>query len=364
MTKKTLCLFTTVQGHTSISEAVKQVFEKDWNVQIFFERDDTFDFYVPIYQFFPGLFKIPFQIAKRKEILAFLHSHYKQKYQKKIQSFFNKNKPDICISIYYMYNKCLEEISEKNSIPFINVFTDPRTFHPLLISEKATTNLVFDTQAEEECKTGYPESSFQKVGWFVRDQYEQEYDKETVRQQLKLDPKVLAFLIVAGSEGTNVITTFLPFLLNTKKKLQVIVACGTNKTLFKSIKTLAQFLKKAKSGVDLIPLSFTSELHLYMQAADLVIGKAGPNTVFESVATSTPFFAITHIAGQEDGNLEIIQQYKLGYVEENPLKAGRLLKRLIQHPEELKSFTPSLKEMANYNKNSKVLLKKIVADLM
>ena len=56
-----------------------------------------------------------------------------------------------------------------------------------------------------------------------------------------------------------------------------------------------------------------------MRAADIVIGKAGPNTIFESVATRTPFFATSYLPGHETGNLEIITDYQIGLVAKNPL---------------------------------------------
>ena len=97
-----------------------------------------------------------------------------------------------------------------------------------------------------------------------------------------------------------------------------------------------------------------------MQAADLVIGKAGPNSVFEAIATLTPFFATTHISGQEDGNLDIIRDLKVGYVEEDVKKASKLLFKIIEYPEQLKEFKPHLKKLADYNKNSKKELQKRV----
>ena len=83
-----------------------------------------------------------------------------------------------------------------------------------------------------------------------------------------------------------------------------------------------------------------------------VRAKAGPNSLFESVATKTPYFAISHISGQEDGNLDIIKDYKLGFVEERSAKAVKLLKQTCNNPETLKQFDKSLETLAKYNKNS------------
>ena len=47
-------------------------------------------------------------------------------------------------------------------------------------------------------------------------------------------------------------------------------------------------------------------------ASDIVFGKAGPNFLFDSVACQKPFVSMTHIGGQEDGNVELIKKKKLG----------------------------------------------------
>jgi len=156
----------------------------------------------------------------------------------------------------------------------------------------------------------------------------------------------------------------LPILIFSQQPIQVIVACGSNQALYRSTEALQKIIDKSDNHSSLIPLKFTSKIHLYMQAADLVIGKAGPNMLFETVATETPFFAITHIAGQEDGNLDIIRDYNLGYVEENILKAQKILKQIINHPEQLDKFKTDILKLKKYNQQSKEKLLKIIANLI
>ena len=51
-----------------------------------------------------------------------------------------------------------------------------------------------------------------------------------------------------------------------------------------------------------------------MAAADVVMGKAGPNMLFESVTLGKPFIATNYIPGQEEINLELIRRHQLGWV--------------------------------------------------
>lgn len=363
-TKPTIGLFTTIEGHRSIAEAIQSILQDEFTVEVYLERDDAFDLYVPFYKFFPAFFTIPFQISKQKQIAQLLGQYFKRKYQRKLRLFFHRHQPKLLISIYFMYNLCLQDLADENAVPFINVLTDPRSFHPMIIAEKAQTNLTFDQKSLELCKGYCAEANVQKIGWFVRPEYEQSYDQKKVREALNLNPDVLTVLIVSGSEGTNVVTTILPALLNSEKPIQVLVACGNSKNLYRSIKAISQRLLGSQEKVMLQPIGFTKQLYLYMQAADLVVGKAGPNTLFEAAATLTPFFAITHIAGQEDGNLDIIREYQLGYVEENIFKAHKLLSKIVRNPEQLQAFQPHLKKMAAYNASAKKEFKQLVHQLL
>lgn len=366
--KPTIAIFTSGEGHTSISQAIQEALEEKYQIETFYEDIPLESFYVALYQFIPGLHHLPFKAMGNSKNMKSIHKLSKLKYQKKINQFFSKHKAKVLISTHGLYISSLEELQKITETPTINIISDPKTPHPLTISPTAKSNLVFNKDNIKYCQKYYPDAKYQQVGWFVRERFEEEYDQKKVCQELKLDPDQLTFLVASGSEGTNLILKILPGLLFSEKPIQIIVACGNNKTLYKSLKGLNSLLGKSLFGSQtksrLIPLKFTPEIHRYMQAADLVIGKAGPNTLFESVATLTPFFAITHIAGQEDGNLEIIEDYKLGYVEENPLKAQKLLKEILEHPEGLQKFQPSLQKLRKYNQGAKKKLRGLVKKLL
>ena len=357
-TKPTTSIFTTTEGHLSIAQAVQQALNQDCTTHLNLIHAKEFSFYTPFYLFFPSLFKIPFKLINFPTIQKIICSYSKISYQKIISHLLKFQKPQAVISCYYMHNHLLQKYRTTNKFFFFNTIANPRTFSTFELSPQAY-NLVFDTNAFQTCLSrGISPEKIIISGWFVRDQFEKKYNQKKVRQQLKLNPNILTLLVVAGSEGTNSILKNFPAFVNNEKPTQVIFACGKNKTLYSIIKTLSKTVKTAnpKNKIKIIPLSFTKNIHLYLQAADLVIGKAGPNLLFESVATHTPFLATTHVSGQEDGNLDIIKEYNLGYVEENITRSVKLIKHIIDQPKILKQFQPSLKKMAIYNHNSKKIL--------
>jgi UDP-N-acetylglucosamine:LPS N-acetylglucosamine transferase len=362
---KTIGIFTTGYGHESIAQAIASKIESKskhkYRIKIFTRKLTMDSAYNSLYRFTPSLLGPTFHLSsniikKDKNARKLLDNLLMLGSEDEIRSFVKKNKIDLCISTYFVCNPALERLQEEKNIPFINVATDPRTISPLLISDTAVANLVFDEQAFKH----YKNKNLKQAGWFVGDRFEAEYDKSKIRKKLKINDD-LTILIASGSQGSNTVLKILPSIINCQKKVNFIIACGNNEFLYNNTLGIKQSLKKLSSSqAKVIPLGYTKDLHLYMQASDLVIGKAGPNTIFESVASETAFFAITHIHGQEDGNLEIIKNYKIGFVEENTKKANQKLSALIKNPQKIRAFTENIRKLKKYNQKSiEVLLETI-----
>ncbi len=361
---KTIGIFTSGYGHESIAQAIaekiKQKAGDRYRVKLFFRKEVLDLAYNSLYRFSPSSLGAAFRIIssltkKDQASRKFIETVFSVGEEKNVREFVKKNKIEMNISTYITFNPILERLQDKD-IPFINVITDPRTTLNLGVSEKNDLDLVFDKHVVDH----YKNKNMKISGWFVRNKFEENYKKKTIREKLKISDD-LTILIASGSEGSNTILKILPSIINCNKKVNFIIACGNNKFLYGNVIGIKQSLENISSSkASIIPLGFTKNLQVYMQAADLVVGKAGPNTIFESVACETAFFAITHIHGQEDGNLEIIKDYKIGFVEEDTKKANKKLTNLIEHPEKIAAFTENIKALKKYNQNSiNILLKEI-----
>jgi UDP-N-acetylglucosamine:LPS N-acetylglucosamine transferase len=363
MSKPVSSIFTTREGHLSIAEAAASALSRGGHKVLINEHGGAeFGLYTPFYQLFPQLFSIPFKFHASQRAKQMLETYAKFTFQDKVIAELKEQKPQVVVSAWFMINQILAGANTHNSFRFYNIVADPRTYANVAVHPDAV-NLVFDRKAAQRAyRIGIAKKQVVISGWFVRDRFEAPYQQMSVRKKLKLPEDKLIFLIVAGSEGTATILKILPAFVNCNRPVEVIVACGSSKKLAQTVDTLARVIHASnkRDTVKVTTLGFSKNIQEYMQAADLVMGKAGPNLLFEAVATQTPFFAFTHIAGQEDGNLEIINDYKLGWVEEEPVKAIKLIKQILNHPELIDQFDPHLKKMADINRGSK----KILADLV
>lgn len=353
MKKTTISIFTTTQGHASIAKTISEALSSRYIVFVNKHQGKEFDLYAPLHTYFPLLGFIPYKLSKQKPVQKLANSYAQFTYKKKILDQLEHQKPDLIISTWFILNPVFESLDKEK--PYLNILTDPHSLIPLEPTPHAY-NFVFDKVAARYCQQQkVPKNRIINSGWFVQNQFETPYNQTEIRHRLNLNPNLLTFLIIGGSEGTSALLKIIPYLSLTNKPLQVVIVCGHNKRIFTTINRLSKILNK-KKNLHFIPIGYTDQLHQYMQSADLVIGKAGPNTIFESVATHTPFMAITHVTGHESGNLNLIKKYRIGYVEENPIKAAAVLNRIVDKPHELNKFQPHLKKLAIYNRKSKQVL--------
>ena len=123
--------------------------------------------------------------------------------------------------------------------------------------------------------------------------------------------------------------------------------------------------KKVNNDIlDTLVVGFTDEMDKYIGASDVVVGKAGPNLIFEAVAMEKPFIAITHISGQEDGNLELIEKYGIGWVAEDLGRLAPLLKQVIKDPGFIEDKKEKVKVLAKKNRQAGERLVELVKSLV
>lgn len=364
---KKITILTIAEGHLSIARAIAQSLERKFECSVVPYRIKEFDLYLPMYQLFPSLFRVPYKLSENKSAQNFARSMIARKYEKKIIELLDKENPDLIVSTYFLYDEICARYAKAHGIKMVNTIANPRTIHPLEACDVSDANLVFDKRAVEILKEfGILQKDIVETGWFVRKEFTPVPEKEKVRLKLRLLAHPQTFLFTAGSDGSSTILKILPLFFQVSTPLQVIFICGNNSSLYKSLRVFIKTFHYAqrKSSVRFVVLRFVDNIFEYMQASDLVVGKAGPNSVFESVACHKPFFALTHITGQEDGNLELIQEYNLGFVEENPLKAIALLKTLTTSPEMIEAYLPSVKKMAEHNAKSGMKINELISTLL
>ena len=287
-----------------------------------------------------------------------------------LKKVVDKFKPDLIISTYFMHSHCLSVWKKAQKLPFAlwTVVADPWTINGVSLVDGADKNIFYDEVVEKMAlSSGMAPQRLLKTGWWTRRSMYQKYDQQNAREKLGLSGTYPVIFIGGGSLGTTAMTKIMPILPFIKEEIGIILNCGTDKVtyrLMENYKKLFIDVLGKKNTIHIKNYGWLENIGEVIAAADIVFGKAGPNFLFDVVALEKPFVAISHISGQEDGNLELIKKKKLGWVKEDPLALNRFLLEYVKNPKKYnKLYQSSIQKEAKKNWESFALIEEEIKAL-
>lgn len=355
-------------GHRSIARAIfkylKSV-EKENNFEVSLaEIKSPFgvmnDLYTFVYRFFPISNRISMKLMENGMLrkAAFEMLDYDIPDLKKTVS---KIKPDLVISAYFYHSQSLVKMREDEGMKFKlwTVVADPWSINAFSFIEGADLHLVYDQMMTKAMKEyGITRDKVFETGWWVRpEMYETKLKVESLKVKSKLgfnDDRPVVF-VGGGSLGTNSLVKLLPVLMMVKTKVGVIFNTGTDKLAYNMVEEYIKLFRRLKRNdlVQIKNMGWIENMAEVLSACDIVFGKAGPNFLFDVVAVGKPFVAITHIGGQEDGNIDIIKKKKLGWVKERGNSSAKFLLEYLKNPIKYQEkFKETIKEEGKKNQKS------------
>jgi UDP-N-acetylglucosamine:LPS N-acetylglucosamine transferase len=353
-------------GHISLAEALRDLLLQD--VQA--ETEDTKSVNPPsnitILDPQPGFFHQHYRLVSRyalwlwatefqlfdtpqRSLLA--HHAFTRLVCRQLHRLLNNLQPDLVITTYPFLSYEVMRILEQHALftPLVMLFSDANGVHSSWLSEReaAATFATTHETYEQALAAGFARERLHLTGWPVRAQFSRphlltrEARVETLTH-LGLDPNRFTVFLQGGGEGAARFNRTIETVLATgdaANTLQVILATGTNRAL----------LERYKSARNLAALPFTREIAPFMAAADVIMGKAGPNMLFESVTLSKPFIATAYIPGQEQANLPFIQRHGLGWIALHPHEQRALLTMLLHNPDQFSAMSATVDAYRRWN---------------
>ncbi|MCX6726598.1 MAG: glycosyltransferase [Candidatus Shapirobacteria bacterium] len=378
MKKKILVLTDTLPwGHRSIAKAIYGYLktkekENNWQVDYAEVKADTGiggDLYTLAYRYLPASNMLAHKLMlneQLREVVAKLSDINLPNLQKTVNRF----KPDLVICCYFYHSHSLAGWKKKDARANFKLWTvvaDPWTINPVSYVEGADLHLVYDDYAVRQgVLIGIEKEKILKTGWWVRPQMYEKHNREEMRKKLGLiDGRPLVF-VGGGSLGTYSLTRLLPVLMMVKKPVGVIFNTGTDKMAYNLVEEYIRIFKRLRRN-DLVwikNMGWIDNMAEVLSACDIVFGKAGPNFLFDVVAVGKPLVAITHIGGQEDGNIDLIKKKHLGWVREKGTEMTDMFLEFLDNPEMVKKLEKPIQEEARNNQRTmRVVEKRIKEEL-
>lgn len=364
-------------GHRSIAKAIygylkENEKENDYTVEYREVKANIGiggDLYTFAYRYFPKTNKLLYNFSNKKialDLLEEVSAINLPKLRKEIE----KIKPDLIISSYFFHSYSLLRWREKtkNKFKLWAVVPDPWTINAVSFIKEADLNLVYDDVSfGEGLKYGIKKEKMMITGWWTRQSMFEKYDYKKSREKLGFTDDRPVIFIGGGSLGTNALPKLLPAILMMNKKAGFVINTGVDKLAFNLVNQFSRVFRKMRKDnlVQIKHLGWIENMAEVLSACDIVFGKAGPNFLFDCVACRKPFVAITHISGQEDGNIELIKKKKLGWIKEKNSEAAFFLREYLETPKyfEDKYKKNILEESKKNQKTLPLILEKIKEEL-
>ncbi|MCE5257752.1 MAG: hypothetical protein LLG44_01650 [Chloroflexi bacterium] len=358
-------------GHRSIARAIyghlrRVSTEHNWEAHYTEVKAETGaipELYSLVTRYAPETYSLAFRLSAQK-ITNKVLSDVSLGALANIKSVVNLIAPDLIISTYYLHTHCLARWKNSEGRPFKlwTVVSDPWTVSlATYVPNGADLHLVYDEVGEQfGLDVGLAPSQILKTGWWVREEMYQQYDRAAAKKALGIEEGRPVVFVGGGSLGNSAIPRAIPMLLDSKRPLCAIFNSGTDKTAHLLVEEYAKTYRRSRKKykpVQLINLGWIDNMAEVLAACDIVLGKAGPNFMMDCIAQRKPFVAITHVAGNEDGNLDLIRERGLGWVREKPEELRDFLNAYLERPQAYnEKFKDTIAQEAERNQRSLPLI--------
>ncbi len=215
-----------------------------------------------------------------------------------------RDRPDAIVCTHFLPVEALYPIRGKGrlKVPLHVVITDfaahPAWAYPY-VDRYFVSN---DEVADGLVSFGVPRERIQVSGIPVDPRFALTTGREEVRARFGLDQERPLVLVMGGGGGVGPMAELAEKLAALASGPQVMVLCGTNE----SLKAKVEALPAAASG-RVRAMGFTTHVDLLLEAADLIVSKAGGLTCSEALIKHTPLVVFKPTPGQEVENARFLE---------------------------------------------------------
>jgi UDP-N-acetylglucosamine:LPS N-acetylglucosamine transferase len=251
--------------------------------------------------------------------------------------YLEREKPDLVVSTYFTFTHYLETLARVGQLDATSVVINPEPFdaHYVWFSRALDWSLVFSEQSYEEiAEKGIPRSRLRRFPFPVNPSFaKRTAPRAEMRRALGLEEAPFTILFFFGAEGRGPVRAYLDALEEQRLEAQVVVVCGRNEGLRAYLEGRS---RSRASTLRIAIRGYVTNLPDYMSAADVVVGKSGPNQVFETLVQERPIIISSFLANEKRTSDWVLEN-GVGWLARTPERFAHLAARLATHPEALRA---------------------------
>lgn len=328
-------------GHRSAAEAIIEAINLEFPGRYTTEMVDFFKDYAPpplnlagptypamskMTSFWEWMFKGSDDVDRMRRVYTALWPYVRLPLYRLIRS----HPCDMYISVHPLVNEPLLRAlkNKKNTCPYMVVVTDLVSTHVAWFNNKSSKVIVPTRQAVTSARlAGLENNKIQVIGLPVADKFcHVVKDRAALRAKLGWPNDLPMVLLVGGGEGMGPLDKVSIAVDEAGLKCGVAIITGKNKRMKKR-------LDKHEWNIPSFTYGFVKDMPTFMQAADILITKAGPGTISEAFIAGLPIILYHRVPGQEEGNVSYVVDEGAGVWAPEVDDILTILTDWIKHPE-------------------------------
>lgn len=255
-----------------------------------------------------------------------------------------RERPDAIVCTHFLPVEALYPIRGKGrlQVPLHVVITD-FTAHPLWAYPYVDRYYVASEQvAAELAGHGVPRERIEVTGIPVAPKFARSAGRDAVRKRFGFALDRPLVLVMGGGAGVGPMAEMAERLAELPMQPQVLVLCGTNAALRQQLDALAE-----RYDGRLRAMGFTQDVDQLLEAADLLVSKAGGLTCSEALIKHTPLVVFRPTPGQEVSNARWLEAGGAAVHAETLDTVAATVARWLSDPEALRRAQDSAARLAH-----------------
>jgi processive 1,2-diacylglycerol beta-glucosyltransferase len=317
-------------GHEQAAHALGEVFEqRGWETRYVDFLDEVpaamrfvmCDAYLELIKILPEAYDMAFQHAvnqdlKEAERTSMLLSNVGYR---RLQELALMEAPDAIISTNLWPTLALSKVKQHRlqGTPLINCFTDY-----ILQTLYMAKGVNWHVSANEQVTASFQalhrrvRQPIYSFGIPVRPAFAVHRARQEARIMLRIPQDAHLAIVIGGGLGLGNILEACDTLTSRPfgEPITVVALCGNNADVLSQIGSLA--VARASTHT-ITAVGWTDQIPTYMQAADLLVSKAGGVTLAEAAAVGVPLVIFQPFPGQETVNARFLTQHRAAYTAED-----------------------------------------------
>lgn len=340
-------------GHRSAAEAIIEAVQLEYGHQVTTRMVDIFKDYAPpplnyLPELYPKLVLVPrawgwgyYLSDGRRRSRAIVEGSWPY-VRRAARQLLQHNPSKVILSVHPVATAGAVRAMGAHHPPFLTVVTDLVSTHALWYNRKCDLCLVPTPLAKQRAlKYGLKDEQVRVVGLPVANRFCQPAgDKRLLRQRLGWPQELTSVLLVGGGEGMGPLEKTALAIAQSRLPISLVLVSGRNQKLKARLENQSWPLPVKVYG-------FVQEMPDFMQAADILVTKAGPGTISEALNAGLPMVLYSYLPGQEEGNIKYVVDEGAGVWAPEPDQVVSALRNWLEHPASLIAAAEACRRLAH-----------------